>query len=246
MGPSYSEVMYRARVWKSQHDVFVYGIWDHGDQAHRVFKFGYTWQEKFQFPSAIGVTDCTHVQILKSNHHGDEYINRKRLETVNVQATCNSSEMFTSVDVSWPGSIHDARIWKNSDICVTIMQQFPGALLLGGDGYGLEPWLVTPFRNPNNAFERAYKRLFKKERVIIERCFGQFNLEKVSSVIICCIVLYNIAKYLGDADFEYNAEPDDNNYHNGEDYELQEHRLLQRARERRTEIADVILEQDLR
>lgn len=214
------------------------------------------WQEKFQFPSAIGVIDCTHVQILKPNQHGDEYINRKGLATLNVQATCNSVEMFTSADVSWPGSVHDARIWRNCDIRVT-MQQFPGAVLLGDDGYGLEPWLMTPFRNPNNALERAYNRLFKKERVIIERCFGQLKrrfpvlkymcrvkLEKVPSIIICCIVLHNIAKYLGDADFEYNAEPDDN-YHNGGDYEVEDG-LLQRARERRLEIANVILGQDLR
>ncbi|XP_030762186.1 putative nuclease HARBI1 [Sitophilus oryzae] len=132
------------------------------------------WQEKLQFPSAIGVIDCTHFQILKPNQHGDEYINRKRLATLNVQATCKSVEMFTSTDVSWPGSVHDARIWRNCDIRLT-MQHIPGAVLLGDDGYGLERWLITPFRNPNNALERAYNRLLKKERVIIERCLGQLK-----------------------------------------------------------------------
>lgn len=154
------------------------------EKAHLWIKFPSTlpkvneaqqaWQEKFQFPSAIGVIDCTHVQILKPNQHGDEYINRKGLATLNVQATCNSLQMFTSADVRWPGSVHDARIWRNSDIRVTL-QQFPGAVLLGDEGYGLEPWLMTPFRNPNNVSERAYNRLFKKERVIIERCFGQLK-----------------------------------------------------------------------
>jgi hypothetical protein len=39
--------------------------------------------------------------------------NFKRLIFVvqSVQATCNSRELFTSVDVSWPGSVHDAKIW---------------------------------------------------------------------------------------------------------------------------------------
>ncbi|KAJ8938748.1 hypothetical protein NQ314_011345 [Rhamnusium bicolor] len=103
------------------------------------------WQEKFQFPIAIGIIDCTHVQILKPNHHGDECINKKGLATVNVQATSNSSEIFTNVD-------------------------FPGAVLLLGDdgyGYGSEPWQTTSFINLNNASARAYNRLFKKERVII-------------------------------------------------------------------------------
>ncbi|CAH1967271.1 unnamed protein product [Acanthoscelides obtectus] len=74
------------------------------------------WQEKFNFPSAIGAIDCTHIPILNPFIHADEYVNRKNFASINVQATCNSNEEFTSVDVSWPGSVHDSRIWKNSDI----------------------------------------------------------------------------------------------------------------------------------
>nr|CAI5831618.1 unnamed protein product [Callosobruchus analis] len=121
------------------------------------------WQENFQFPSAI---DCTHVNFLEPNQHGDDYVNIKGSTTINVQTTCNSVELFTSADVTWPVSVHDAGVWRNCDIRLT-MRQFPGPVPLGGDGYGLEPWLMAPFKCPNNALERAYKRLFKKERVII-------------------------------------------------------------------------------
>ncbi|XP_054278725.1 putative nuclease HARBI1 [Macrosteles quadrilineatus] len=74
------------------------------------------WQSKHSFPTAIGVVDCTHVCIEKPRIHGDEYINRKGKASLNVQGTCNAREMFTSIDVSWPGSVHDARIWKNSTV----------------------------------------------------------------------------------------------------------------------------------
>ncbi|XP_047499264.1 putative nuclease HARBI1 [Penaeus chinensis] len=74
------------------------------------------WQRKYKFPTAIGVIDCTHVGILKPKLLGDEYINRKGKSTLNVQATCDAKEMFTSVDVSWPGSVHDSRIWRNSQL----------------------------------------------------------------------------------------------------------------------------------
>nr|CAH7750834.1 unnamed protein product [Callosobruchus chinensis] len=32
--------------------------------------------------------------------------------SINVQATCNADEWFTSVDASWPGSVHDSRIFE--------------------------------------------------------------------------------------------------------------------------------------
>jgi hypothetical protein len=128
-----------------------------------------------------------------------------------VQATCNSEEWFTSVDVSWPGSVHDARIWRNSDIKRVMEENREKALLLRNEGYGLAPWLMTPFKNPQTPEERAYNKLFTKERVIIERCFGQLKqrfpvlqykvrlaLKSVPKLIIFYFILHNIAKYLKD------------------------------------------------
>ena len=74
------------------------------------------WSEKYQFPFAVGAIDCTHVRIPKFKDYGDEYINRKGFASINVQATCNADEVFTSIDVQWPGSVHDSRILKNSEI----------------------------------------------------------------------------------------------------------------------------------
>ncbi|CAH1992583.1 unnamed protein product [Acanthoscelides obtectus] len=82
---------------------------------HELMEAKRIWQSMYKFPTAIGVIDCTHRVILKPNRHGDEYINRKGKPTLNVQATCDAREMFTrSVDVSWPGSVHNSRIWRNS------------------------------------------------------------------------------------------------------------------------------------
>lgn len=71
--------------------------------------------EAMGFPSAIGAIDCTHVRIEKpSGAAGDEYINRKGFPSINVQATCSEKCVFTSLDASWPGSVHDSRVLKNS------------------------------------------------------------------------------------------------------------------------------------
>nr|CAI5865484.1 unnamed protein product [Callosobruchus analis] len=101
------------------------------------------WQQVYTFPAAIGVPDCTHVRISKPVQFGDEYINRKGFTSINVQATCNAQETFTSVDVQWPGSTHDNRIWKRSDICAQICRYTQRSLLLAEEGYGVEPCLMT-------------------------------------------------------------------------------------------------------
>nr|CAH7724812.1 unnamed protein product [Callosobruchus chinensis] len=68
-----------------------------------------------------------------------EYINRKGYHSINVQATCNADEGFTSVDASWPGSAHDSRIWSNSEICNIAKREFQrsNALLSGDEEYGI-------------------------------------------------------------------------------------------------------------
>lgn len=142
------------------------------NNAHEIAQAKQEWQIKYNFPSALGVVDCTHVQIEKPSLHGDEYVNRKGYASINVQATCNAREMFTSLDVSWPGSVHDARIWSNSEVR-NIIRNFPDTVLLGDEGYGLEPWVMATYRNPDTENKQDFNRLLRRERVIIERCFGQ-------------------------------------------------------------------------
>ncbi|XP_047106771.1 putative nuclease HARBI1 [Schistocerca piceifrons] len=190
---------------------------------------------------------------MKPSSHGDEYVNRKGFPSINVQATCDNSEMFTSVDASWPGSVHDARIWRNSDVYRILRENQCNALILGDEGYGIAPWLMTPFQNPETPDERAYNRLHSKERVIIEWCFGQVKRRfpilqnkirlaqtKIPSVIIACFVLHNVAKHLGDEDFE--APSDDNNLPVLGEEEAANVRV--RGTNRRREIVNVIRQLD--
>lgn len=209
------------------------------------------WQEKYTFPAAIGVLDCTHVRIKKPSRHGDEYINRKNYPSINVQATCNSKEIFTSVDASWPGSVHDSRIWHNSPIFLAMKENIEDALILGDEGYGIAPWLMTPYRNPQTPEELSYNKCFTKERVIIERCFGQVkqrfpilqykirtSLEKAPKIIVCCFILHNVAKYLKDDSIDLLNEEQ------GIAVPAQEHdeveNIRRRGQDRRNNLARII------
>lgn len=125
--------------------------------------------------------DCTHVRIEKPGLHGDEYINRKSFVSVNIQVTCNAREIFTSVDVNLPGSVHDSRVWKN---CLTRqkLSTLKNCVLIADSGYGIEPWLMTPYNHPTDDKHIMYNQLLKTERVIIERCWTAEKAISYSSI----------------------------------------------------------------
>lgn len=83
--------------------------------------------------------------------------------------------MFTSVDATWPGSVHDSRIWYNSFIYPIMYNNQERVCLLGDSGYAVTPWMLTPFQNPATNIERYFNKIHARERVIIERCFGQLK-----------------------------------------------------------------------
>lgn len=174
------------------------------------------WTRRFNFPTAFAAIDCTHIPISKPTLFGDDYVNRKGVTTINVQATCNAQEKFTSIDAQWPGSVHDSRILRNSAIYDVMNRAQVNAVILGDIGYGISPWLMTPYENPMTQEEKAYNKIHAKERVIIERCFGQLKkrfsilqnpirvaLDKVPSIVLACATLHNIAKHLQD-EFPWN------------------------------------------
>lgn len=171
------------------------------------------WQRKYAFPCVIGAIDCTHILIRRPNRFSDEFVNRKGLHSFNVQATVDSNEMFSSVECVWAGSVHDARVWRNSTIRQIMNENEAGVILLADEAYPLTPWVMTPFKNPVSDAQKSYNKLHKKERVIIERVFGQLKqrfpilqskirvtTERVSKIVIACCVLHNVAKFLNDID----------------------------------------------
>ena len=169
------------------------------------------WQGKYAFPLCIGAIDCTHVPIQRppERFHPDEFVNRKNFLSFNVQVTVDADELFTSVNAMWPGSVHDSRIFRNSRIPDFIVHT--DALLLGDSGYALAPYIMTPYRNADTLQKRSFNRLFTKERVVVERVFGQLKRrfpvlshpvrmkhEAIPTLILACCVLHNVSKFLDD------------------------------------------------
>ena len=100
-----------------------------------------SWLAKLGFPCTVGALDCTHVRIEKpGGQFGDDFVNRKNYASFNVQVTCNEKYHFPSIDVGWPGSVHDSRILKTSALYMH-MQNIDG-ILLGDNNSACREWLL--------------------------------------------------------------------------------------------------------
>lgn len=64
----------------------------------------------------LGAIDGSHVRIDKPVEDADSHINRKQYFSIHVQGTANHKLKFMDVFIGYPGSVHDAKVLKNSTI----------------------------------------------------------------------------------------------------------------------------------
>ena len=65
------------------------------------------------------------------------------------QAVCDD-KMMISANTEWPGSVHDARVLRNSDLYHKAEQGemvMDGKFIVGDSAYPLKVWRTAPFKN---------------------------------------------------------------------------------------------------
>ena len=102
--------------------------------------------ELANLPGVLGLVDGTHVRIQKPSENEADYVNRHFYHSINVQAICLPDGRFSDVLARFPGSVHDSRIWKLSQVGKYVENNFlAGEHILGDSGYMLKPYLLTPY-----------------------------------------------------------------------------------------------------
>lgn len=185
-------------------------------------------EDKFGFPQAFGCVDGTHIAIKQPSDNPHDFFSYKMKYTINVQGVCDSSGLFLDVDVRWPGSLHDAKVFSYSrinrmlregELPMMYKRMVPGydkvpVLLLGDPAYPLLPFLMKEHTHPKNNAEVIFNNMLRAARNPIECAYGRLKarwqilnkrmdigLKYVPSVIYACFVLHNIC--------ELNAMPVD-------------------------------------
>lgn len=68
-------------------------------------------------PNCIGYIDGSHINLEEAPLDDPEsYFTRKQRYAIQLQAVCDNNKMIRSIFVGYPGSVHDARVFANSEI----------------------------------------------------------------------------------------------------------------------------------
>lgn len=132
--------------------------------------------------------------------------------------------------LGFPGSVHDARVFKNSPIAKKIdenpLELFPSrnCHILADSAYKCTNYVLTPYRDNGhlNRNQKKYNYKLSATRVCIEQAFGLlkgrfrilkfvniYNTELVPKIVLACCVLHNICMARNDV-IEINGEGAEN------------------------------------
>ncbi|KAL1914612.1 uncharacterized protein VTP21DRAFT_8143 [Calcarisporiella thermophila] len=166
------------------------------------------------FPSVVGVVDGTHFRLNHApNKDPETYWTRKKEYAIHAQLIVDSDFRFIHFEIGWPGSVHDARVYMNSQFYRRREELLhPPEYIIGDSAYPLSPFCITPFQTPRCRQEITFNTILsRKVRNIVERTinrlkkrFPAFNslrlreMETNVRLISCGIILHNFIVSFGD------------------------------------------------
>lgn len=140
-----------------------------------------------------------------------------------LQGTTGPNLEFYDVVATYPGSVHDARVFDNSAVRVRFEQGELGGVLLADNGYPNRNYMITPLLNPTTAPEQRYNAAHIRTRSTVERAFGTWKqrfrcllrgltnkLKNVPNIVIATAVLHNISRNVGEPNIDCEDDDDDN------------------------------------
>ncbi len=182
------------------------------------------------FPNTVCVVDGCHIPIRRP--HCDNplaYLNRKQFYSVILTGFCDSQLHFCHISVGHPGSWHDARAFRLTEVG-RVLEEDPHSLvpqgmhIIGDSAYPLLPQFMKPYRDNGHltARQRRFIRKLNAARVVIEHAFGilkskfrrlQFlqmqSISNISSAVSACCILHNVCLEPCDQDVEVDDHFDD-------------------------------------
>jgi len=121
--------------------------WLRGEYADTVVA---GFREKRGINDVIGAIDGSHIRIFCLRQQPADYINRKNFHSIILQAVCDHKMAVTDVYVGWPGTIHNARVFRNLPLDQAAVQHQgfeKRRFLLGDAAYPLNKEMITSLKD---------------------------------------------------------------------------------------------------
>ena len=109
---------------------------------------------KWDMVQCAGAIDGSHIPVRPTLLNHTDFYNRKGWYSIILQAVVNHEYLFRDINVGWPGSVHDARVFVNSQLYNRIQNNkildsssidISGTkilpFLVGDSAYPLSSWL---------------------------------------------------------------------------------------------------------
>ncbi|XP_068742016.1 uncharacterized protein [Montipora capricornis] len=138
---------------------------------------------------------------------------------------------FLDASAGYPGSVHDARIFRRSDLFRQISTgDIMGGTrvinnvnvrpyLIGDTAYPLRPYLMTAYHSGRlTPPQQRFNKVLTKLRVVVERAYGKLKMrwrcilkeleddtQRVADITLACCILHNFCIIMGD-DFDDSDE----------------------------------------
>ena len=177
-------------------------------------------EEKWNFPHALGAIDGKHVRIQKPKNGGSFYYNYKHTHSIILMAIAGPNYECLYADVGSNGRVNDSGVWNKSSLLQGIQngsvqlpddEELPNGeiaphVFLGDDAFALKKFMMKPFPQQGlDAPKRVYNYRHSRARRISENLFGilanrwriyftVINLEPkhVENVVLATLTLHNM------------------------------------------------------
>jgi len=200
-------------------------------------------KKAYGFVNCVGLIDGTLFPLAYApTLNAEDYFTRKGNYAIKALFVCDDKARITLVEMGWPGSVHDNRVWLNSDVYLAKERYFSSKeYLLGDSAFSASMVMVPAFKKSPNAALSDERKYFNtklaKVRIKSEHCIGlvkarfqrvrelrrvigsKRDLAALLQMIMCACILHNllIDHVIPEEWLEEQAETED------DDEELEQH-----------------------